>query len=382
MPGARSLDDAGARLGSLHRRSYRDACEILVARASHGRSPMRDVPVEVARRVFAQLRTLDDDAWADAFMAAAEPHLATAGEREAGGDGDGARRAYRAAYGLLRLARFPAVTSPRKERAYRLSQEAYLKATADSDPPVERVEMALGSGPGRGRTAVWYLHRPRRDEAVPVLVSWGGIDSFKEERQPAAYVAAGMAVLAIDMPGTGDAPLTGSEQTDALWDAIFDWIAARRDLDAGRVALFGVSTGGYWAVRVARTHAAKVRASIGQGGPAHWAFQPDWIVRSSRGEYPFGLADTLASAFGLDGAAAWLSGASKLSLLEQGILELPSAPLLLIAGMRDSVFPIEDAHLVVERTPAGAALVHPGGHQDHPPHTTPMVLGWLEERLA
>ena len=64
------------------------------------------------------------------------------------------------------------------------------------------------------------------------------------------------------------------------------------------LALHGGSTGGYWATKVAHTHAARLRAAVNQGGPAHFAFQKDWIVNAQRGEYPFELAETLACAFG------------------------------------------------------------------------------------
>lgn len=372
---------SGWQPSGLYRRSYKEACEILLQRARLGRSPMRDVPADVAEQLLGRLGTLAHDEWADTFIAAAEPHLALASERERAHDAQGARQHYRAAYGLLRLARYPAVTSPRKAVAYRMSQEAYLKAVAGTEPAVERVEIPLTEKGGPDRVIVAYLHRPSSPDSVPVLVSWGGVDSFKEERQTLPYVAKGFAVLAIDMPGTGDAPVDGAGQTDAFWDGIFDWIASRRDLDTGRVALFGVSTGGYWAIKVARTHAERVRGSISQGGPAHLSFQPDWIARSSRGEYPFELLETLAHAFGLGTAEEWVTYAPSLSLLDRGILGLKSAPLLLIAGVRDSVFPVDDAYLVIDQTAASTALLHPDGHQGHPPWMTGMVLAWLEERL-
>ena len=46
------------------------------------------------------------------------------------------------------------------------------------------------------------------------------------------------------MPGVADAPLAGSEDAERLWDALFDWIASRPDLDAERIAVLGGSTGG------------------------------------------------------------------------------------------------------------------------------------------
>ena len=88
---------------------------------------------------------------------------------------------------------------------------------------------------GEGAVSVGLLRKPKGVATPPVVVLWGGIDAFKEERPSDPYLAAGLAPLAIDMPGVADAPLAGSEDAERLWDAIFDYIASRPDLDASRV---------------------------------------------------------------------------------------------------------------------------------------------------
>jgi esterase FrsA len=215
-----------------------------------------------------------------------------------------------------------------------------------------------------------------------VVVHWGGIDSFKEERRAEAYLNAGLASLAVDMPGVGDAPLDGSPDAERLWDAIFDWIGTRPDLDADRVALHGASTGGYWAAKLAHTHKDRMRAVVDHGGPAHHAFQADWIARAQVGEYPFELAETLAAAFGGSSYAEWVVYAPHLSLLEQGLLDRPSAPMLLVNGVRDSVFPIQDMYLLLEHgTPKTVRFftdeTHMGG-----PQAVEVAVAWLSERLT
>ena len=117
------------------------------------------------------------------------------------------------------------------------------------------------------------------------------------------------------------------------------------------------------------------------GGPAHHAFQPDWIARAARGEYPFELAETLASAFGRATAAEWLDYAPRLSLLDQGILDRPSAPLLCINGVDDSVFPIEDMYLLLQHGGAKSARFFPGGHMGHGPAIFPTIVSWLVREL-
>jgi len=365
-----------------HVRTYPEVRTILMERLEGARNPMDHAPPQEARAILDRLGTLDRERWAEAFSAAAEPHFEAGLAAEAKGDAAVARREFLAAFGLFRVARYPAPNSPAKLKAYRRSQDAYFKAAAFADPRVVRVEMRYSGTQAPGAPIVGYLHRPRREEKLAVVVQWGGIDSFKEDRRPEPYLAAGFAVLAMDMPGVGDAPIPGSERGEELWTGIFDWIAAQDGLDARRIALVGASTGGYWAAKLAHTHKDRIAAAVTHGGPAHFAFQPDWIARASKGEYPFELADTLASAFGRSTAKQWLDYAPRLSLLDQGILDRPCAPLLCVNGVDDSVFPIEDMYLLLRHGNAKTARFFPGGHMGHGPELFPTIVGWLKEKLG
>jgi esterase FrsA len=366
----------------LSTRSYAEVRAMLMERARAARNPMDFVAPEEAQSVLGRLDTLDRERWAAAWSDAAEPHFAAGLAAEAKGDDATARREFLAAFGLYRVARYPAPNSPAKMRAYRRSQDAYFKAAHYAGPRVERVVMPYVGAQAPGASIVGYLHRPRRDAKLPVVVQWGGIDSFKEDRRPQPYLAAGLAVLAIDMPGVGDAPIPGSERGEELWDGIFEWIAAEPGLDERRVALVGASTGGYWAAKLAHTHKDKIAAAVDHGGPAHLAFQASWIARASRGEYPFELAETLASAFGRASAAEWVEYAPRLSLLDQGVLERPSAPLLCVNGVDDSIFPIEDMHLLLRHGSAKTARFFPGGHMGHDPNLFPTIVAFIMKEVS
>jgi pimeloyl-ACP methyl ester carboxylesterase len=207
---------------------------------------------------------------------------------------------------------------------------------------------------------------------------WGGIDSYKEERRPEPYLAAGFATLGIDMPGVADAPLAGSTDAERMWDPIFDWAGTRVELDPDRVAVIGNSTGGYWASKLSRTYRNRIRAAVCNGGPVHDSFTPAWIARAQVGEYPFELAETLAAAFGGSTYDDWVRIAPSLSLLDLGILDRPGVPLLAVHGEDDTVFPPSDARRLIA---AGAdGLIVPGGHMGTG-DTAAAIVRWLRERL-
>jgi pimeloyl-ACP methyl ester carboxylesterase len=256
----------------------------------------------------------------------------------------------------------------------------YLKAAHWFDPPLERVWMPLPQT--QDLFVIGDLRKPRGvPEPHAVVVQWGGIDSFKEERHAEPFLQAGLAAIAVDMPGVGDAPIEGSPTAECLWDAIFDWVASRPDLDSDRVALVGASTGGYWAAKLAHTHRERIRAAVDHAGPAHLAFKPDWIARAQTGEYPFELAETLAAAFGGESYDDWVELAPRLSLLDQGVLDRPHAPLLLVNGVEDSVFPIQDMYLLLEHGgPKSARLFTGEGHMGGG-HAMEVIVRWLSEQL-
>jgi hypothetical protein len=66
-----------------------------------------------------------------------------------------------------------------------------------------------------------------------------------------------------------------------------------------------------------------------------------------------------------------------LSLLDQGLLNQPCAPLLLVNGKEDRQCPIEDIHLLIEYGSPKSVRLFPGGHMGHTPRTVPTIIEWL-----
>jgi len=353
--------------------------ENMLERAKQPRNPFNFTNFEEVAPAIKGLQSADRDAWAAAFSALAAPYEEKAARAEEAGNAKEAKENFLIAYDYHHVARYPAANSPGKVDSYRRSQENYLSAARYFNQPITRVEVPVPAA--GGDPAIWFYRRPTGVERPPVVVTWGGIDSFKEERhQDAQYLDAGLATLAIDMPGVGDAPIPGSETGERLWDAIFDWIDGQPDLDNTRVGIAGGSTGGYWATKVAHTHRDRICVAVNHGGPAHYAFTPEWIARAQRGEYPLELAETLACAFGLSTYDEWVEYSPQLSLLDQGIIDEPCAPLLILNGVNDSVFPIADMHILLEHGDAKQARFSQGAHMGGGGLSW-AGLAWLKQHL-
>jgi dipeptidyl aminopeptidase/acylaminoacyl peptidase len=163
------------------------------------------------------------------------------------------------------FAKFVFVQDPGQMRAaHRKAVECYRDGVAHSRPyPGKRVAI-----PFEGKTIFGVLRG-----SGPVLIMAPGLDSTKEElhayEEP--FLARGMATLAIDGPGQGEAeyeiPICGDYERAA--QAVCDWIEQRGDLDAKRIAIWGVSLGGYYAPRAA-AYEKRISACIALSGPFEW----------------------------------------------------------------------------------------------------------------
>jgi esterase FrsA len=351
------------------------------ARATAGLHPFQFTLHRDVERVLVSLDSYDRDAWAAAFSAVAMPYQVRAEGAERASDAVGARDNYLRAYGYYRMARYPTTNSEGKKTAYQKSQDMLLSAARYFEIPIQRVEIPFPGRTGEGDRIIGYIRVADRAGQLPLLIVSGGIDTFKEDIPTDRVLDRGIATLAIDIPGVGDSPLPGSEDAERMFDAVFDWIAGQPQFDAERLGYWGASTGGYWAVKAAHTHRDSLACVVSQGGCVHHAFGAEWIESAQWGEYPLELAETLAYAFGRATFDEWVEYAPKLSLLRQGILDRPSAETLLVNGLRDSVFPISDCHLLLEHGTPKSARFFDASHMGHTADTESIILDWIADRL-
>jgi esterase FrsA len=370
----------------MTQRNIDEVRAILLDKARRKLNPVVFVTPDILAEAMAPLAGTDRDEWARAFLDAALPFERQADAARAEARVEDELAALKTAYGLCWLGRYPAANSQGKRAAYARARTNHGRLLALLDPGAERVDIPFAGSPTEGTAIPALLRRPADSGArpLPTIVTWGGIDTFKEERSVLVdpFLQAGFAVLSIDMPGTGESPVNGASNALRVWAAVFDWLAARDDVDPARVAVHGLSTGGYWATQVAHAYPDRIAAAINQGGCAHYAFDRSWIASADQGEYALELPETLASAWGLSTRDEWTAFAPSLSLLRNGVLDKPSAPMLLVNGVDDTIFPIDDMYLLLRHGSAKTARFYPGGHMGPGAQTIPLMIGWLKSTLG
>ena len=215
-------------------------------------------------RITGSLERWED--WCSAWSAVGAEHEALGREAlEAGRDLSAAAHLTQAA-AYFHFAKFVFVEDLDQMRQAHMSAVRCLNdALPYMTPPGERQEI-----PFEGSKLVAILRRPEGPGPHPAVVLLAGLDSAKEELRPTEelFLQRGLATFTVDGPGQGEAEYDLPIRAD--WEvpgeAIYMHLAGQRGIDGGRIGIWGVSLGGYYAPRVV-SGVNEYRACIGLAGP-------------------------------------------------------------------------------------------------------------------
>jgi len=335
-----------------------------VKRAENGMYPLIGLDPADVREAFQSVKTTDKDEWAAAFMGVGDRYMQEGKSLEAT-DPTKANADYIRAWRLYSFGRWPIPASPGKQRSYEKAIEAFLAHARFYDPPLEVVKI-----PFEGKEITGYLRIPKNTRGpVPLVIAVNGLDSRKEDLSESfgAILPFGVAFLAVDGPGTGQAPIKASETADRMLSRVIDYAQSRPEIDKNRIAIHGVSWGAYWATKLAIVERARLKGTSAQSPPIDGFFQKDFLLHSLLGnrEYLFDQVPALMAIFdnvtSIDQLAEIFP---KMSLVRQGLLGKPMAPMLVIGGVLDTQVPIADLYLLLSKgdVPKTAWINPQGGH--------------------
>ena len=191
----------------------------------------------------------------------------------------------------------------------------------------------------------------------PVVILIPGLDSTKEEfgATEQLFLDRGLATFSVDGPGQGEAEYDLPIRPD--WEvpgaAIIDAVTALPGIDPGRVGIWGVSLGGYYAARLTSGD-DRVRACIALAGP--YDLGESWAALPQLTREAFQFRSKAASAEDAELKARALTMAGRGATLR--------APLLVVMGQRDRLFPWQQAERLVAEAagPAELMLLERGNH--------------------
>jgi dienelactone hydrolase len=259
--------------------------------------------------------------------------------------------------------------------AHERSVACYRRAAAALTPPAELVHI-----PYQATALAAYLRVPAatgRAAAPPVVIMFPGLDSTKEELQATAeyLLARGMATLAIDGPGQGEAAydLPIEPAYEKVATAVVDYLATRTDVDGGNVGLFGISLGGYYAARAAARE-KRLRAVVDLAGP--YRLDLDWDELPAQTRATFRVRSGVAS----DDEARARAGTLT---LEEAAGEV-TTPLLILGGGRDRITPAYHQERLASEVASAELVIYPDGSHgvtNRAFESRSRLADWLAARL-
>ena len=342
--------------------------------------------------VVAQLDGTTEDRWVPVWRAAGQRHEQAGDELEAAGDVAGARRAYLQAKTFYAIGRFPGEITPLKADVSADCARAYRKACAHLDPPLDVVEVAC-----EGQAITTHYRAPAgasADHPVPAVLVMCGADVFKEDRGWAGEMALaeGMASLVMDGPGTGENPFPWDPASVKAWIAAVEHLAGRPEVDADRIAAFGISRGGYSVMQLAGAYPERVKAVVAIAGhPFGYRMTDDELdayveARNKRSTFVFGEPG------GPPSFPTWSREKEQevfdnWALSELGVLESITQPVLMINGKHDHLAPIGNIYYMLEHGPVTGreARVYPdAGHCAFKYYRewAPASFEWIRSKLS
>jgi alpha-beta hydrolase superfamily lysophospholipase len=247
----------------------------------------------------------------------------------------------------------------------------FRKGMASLDPPGERIEIPYGQ-----HLLAGILRKPSGIEKPPVVVLVPGLDSVKEELQYTAdhFLRRGLATLSIDGPGQGEAeyelPIEPAYERPVA--AVLDWVEKRNDLDPSRAGLYGISLGGYYALRAA-AHEPRLKAVVSNAGP--YKFGDLWD------ELPALTRQAFTHRSGASGEAEARRRADLLTL-EQ--VERVLCPTLIVSGKLDRIIPFSEAERSARIEGVELVAYETGNHgvTDQAFESRTMMADWMGRHVS
>ena len=313
------------------------------------------------------------DDWCREWGRTARHYEQLAETAEAAGRTVTAGEAWRRAALCWHWGKFVFTDHPDEQRAAHERTVACFRSGAGTlSPPAEPVRV-----PYAGSTLAAYLRVPA-GPPPPIVIMIPGLDSVKEELQATAehMLRRGLAVIAIDGPGQGEAEYEFPIEPayERVVTAVADYLKGRADVDPGRLGVFGVSLGGYYAARSA-AYEPRVRAAVELAGP--YRFDLDWDAMPGQTRTTFQVRSGAASPAQARERAAALTLEDAAALI--------TCPLLVVHGGRDRLVPVYHAERLAREAPGAELMLYPDGSHgvtNHAFESRAAMADWLAGHLA
>ncbi len=279
----------------------------------------------------------DQESWHREWLRVAERNHQRGDEAEAAGHIETAKNCWLRAVDYYRQAEFwLAGDDQRRLETFDKLEACSHKWGGTLRPAMEIVEIPYEDA----CMYAYFMRAPHPIERQPVLICFGGLDSFKDEMwfmSASAAIKRGIAVLMVDGPGQGGTlrrhNIPNRHDYEVPVGRMIDYLETRADVDPSRIAVCGSSLGGYYAARAA-SFEHRLAAAISHG--AIWSVNELW----GEADESHGLADHIKWVFGVASMGQAFEKGKDFAL--DGVIENMRCPYLICHGGSD-VLSVEQA---------------------------------------
>jgi fermentation-respiration switch protein FrsA (DUF1100 family) len=234
---------------------------------------------------------------------------------------------------------------PERLRTYRKGLAQFAKMTQLSGRDITRVEIPYGD------SFISALYTPAEGVSgpAPAVVYLNGLDSCKEllywSGLPQALARRGIATLSVDQPGTGESlrlqDMHAHHDSEKWGTPLYDYLAARDDIDAARIGITGISLGGYYAPRICANEPRYASGAV-WGANHNWAeVQQRRLKREGENPVPH-YWNHVQWVFGARDMDDFLEKSAGFTL--DGQMEKIRVPFLVTHGAKDRQISLDYAH--------------------------------------
>ena len=282
---------------------------------------------------------------------------------------------------------------PGREETYAKANAAFRTAMQLGKENCERFEV-----PYRDSFIPGLLVRAEGVQGpAPCVLFVNGLDSFKEYlywcRLPQHLARRGVSTFCVDQPGTGETlrvnGLPATYASEEWASPLFDWLAAREDIDESRIGMSGISLGGHY---VGRAVAREPRFACGAvwGANHNWAeVQQKRLQREGENPVPHYWKHVMW-VFGASDMEDFLKKVEGMNL--NGVMQDIRVPFLVTHGAKDRQINVDYAHQAYEQlvnSPDRELKIfseYEGGVEhvgvDNTSYARDYIADWLAEHLA
>lgn len=371
---------------------WSNAMQIVKGMAAYGAVAMEEID-RVGARLTARAGVGDPDlAWREEWVAMADSLAHRADAAAARGNAITAGHNYMRAGNYYYSGERFIPPSEEKLAVYQQALRCWHAAFDRLYPQIERVDVAY-----EGTALAAYFMKAPGTTPAPTVVVFNGMDNCKEMSIVFAgleLAKRGINTLAIDGPGQGELlrlrSIHSRPDYEVAGTAAYDYLAARADVDASKVAVMGYSFGGYLAPRIAAFE-HRYAACIAFGAM-------HWDLHGWQREIKERLAADPRTSTSSNFQFRWVIGApDNETALEwakrftlAGCIDAIRCPVLVLHGENDRIVPVEEARTLYAKLKTKKHLriftAEEGGAEhcqvDNRPMGMDAIADWLIEALG